>query len=331
MVNYNIEIKKRNSANTGWDNLYPVTKASNVIAENGKSVEAHLAEYANHGNLKNKIINGNFDIWQRGSSFVTVATNTYHADRWRTSLASGNIGIYRNTNEGNLPFKSQYFLGVTRTAGALQQLSQFIENGGLLLSGKTVTLSYWARAITGSFVTRARIGTVETPEIILTPTWQRFTHTVVVTETSGHLPVYLLRDSTGEGAYIAQVQLEEGEYATPFEQRPIGLELVLCQRYTRKVSGAAFPKMLSSDKNNLTFDLSQISRGMRINPVFSNVSPHINATLFNRSGFNALSWGTSYNVSDASVSNVTFSYSEPLIENVEKVGLAYDLILDAEL
>ena len=35
------------------------------------------------------------------------------------------------------------------------------------------------------------------------------------------------------GAYIkiAQVQLEEGSVATPFEQRPYGLELSLCQRY----------------------------------------------------------------------------------------------------
>lgn len=30
---------------------------------------------------------------------------------------------------------------------------------------------------------------------------------------------------------IAQVQLEEGSVATPFEDRPIGLELSLCQRY----------------------------------------------------------------------------------------------------
>ena len=30
---------------------------------------------------------------------------------------------------------------------------------------------------------------------------------------------------------IAQVQLEEGSVATPFENRPIGLELSLCQRY----------------------------------------------------------------------------------------------------
>ena len=32
---------------------------------------------------------------------------------------------------------------------------------------------------------------------------------------------------------IAQVQLEEGSVATPFDVRPYGLELALCQRYAQ--------------------------------------------------------------------------------------------------
>ena len=34
---------------------------------------------------------------------------------------------------------------------------------------------------------------------------------------------------------IGEVQLERGSVATPFEQRPIGLELSLCQRYYESV------------------------------------------------------------------------------------------------
>jgi hypothetical protein len=44
-------------------------------------------------------------------------------------------------------------------------------------------------------------------------------------------------DSLGQqsGTFeIAQVQLEPGPVATPFEQRPIGTELALCQRYYEK-------------------------------------------------------------------------------------------------
>ena len=37
--------------------------------------------------------------------------------------------------------------------------------------------------------------------------------------------------TAGNFVNITQVQLEQGAIATPFEQRPIGLELALCQRY----------------------------------------------------------------------------------------------------
>ena len=36
---------------------------------------------------------------------------------------------------------------------------------------------------------------------------------------------------SGKNFIIGNVQLEEGSVATPFEQRPYGLELSLCQRY----------------------------------------------------------------------------------------------------
>ena len=48
-------------------------------------------------------------------------------------------------------------------------------------------------------------------------------------------------DSLGQqsGTFeIAQVQVEPGPVATPFERRPIGTELALCQRYYYTLSGA---------------------------------------------------------------------------------------------
>jgi hypothetical protein len=50
-------------------------------------------------------------------------------------------------------------------------------------------------------------------------------------------------DSLGQqsGTFdIAQVQIEPGPVATPFEQRPIGTELALCQRYFQSYASTTF-------------------------------------------------------------------------------------------
>jgi hypothetical protein len=49
--------------------------------------------------------------------------------------------------------------------------------------------------------------------------------------------ISFVNQTAGATWQIAGVQLEEGSYATPFEQRPIGTELALCQRYFQYYPG----------------------------------------------------------------------------------------------
>lgn len=44
MSDKNIQMTQRNATNDGWDNLNPKTKAANVIAADGSTVESHLAD-----------------------------------------------------------------------------------------------------------------------------------------------------------------------------------------------------------------------------------------------------------------------------------------------
>ena len=100
-------------------------------------------------------------------------------------------------------------------------------------------------------------------KLSLTTSWQKFTVTVSVPSISGktlgtdgndYLGVLFWFDagssyatraaSLGQqsGTFdIANVQLEEGSVATPFEQRPAGLELQLCQRYYEQSGAGSSP------------------------------------------------------------------------------------------
>src|SRR5690242_1900261 len=105
------------------------------------------------------IINGNFDIWQRGTSFVNPSGG-YTADRFAVDIGAGgtlpttlthsqlqltsgeldgSFYAYRLTTDG---------AGSGFTGGAHYFLQQFVENGTRFLcgAGKSVTVSFYARS-----------------------------------------------------------------------------------------------------------------------------------------------------------------------------------------
>lgn len=218
--------------------------------------------------FKNYIINGNFDIWQRGTSQTcTSAAFQYGSvDRFcLINIEATNYTISRVSVDGTEPFSAKYFVRnvvpLNTTSGIV--FDQHIENLKRF-SNKTITLSMWVKGDAGKkigFGYQASYGTGGTPSasnnilgkiFILTGSWQKVVMTailpdVVIGKTYGTNDDSFLRlsiaFSSGSTTYvpeiffqsgtfdIAQVQLEEGSVATPFENRPYGLELSLCQRY----------------------------------------------------------------------------------------------------
>jgi hypothetical protein len=150
-------------------------------------------------------------------------------------------------------------------AGNYAVLMQYIENVSVL-AGKTVTVSFWAKAdaaknITSEFVQNfgtggspsASVDSIGVTTFALTSTWKKFTTTVTIPSITGktkgtaandRIELVFWFDSGATNADrnnalgqqsgtfdIAQVQIEEGVTATNFEYRPYGIELSLCQRY----------------------------------------------------------------------------------------------------
>lgn len=221
--------------------------------QNADVLDSHLSDYPNHGNLKNKIINGNFDVWQRGTSFSTHGQFT--ADRWKIYCYNGVFSVTRqpfSIGQTDVPGNPKYFtrIDITSSPTAETIIAQNIEDVRTL-AGKKATLSFWVRSniqtlrwqiyqIFGSGGSDTVLAGSDTYSA--TTSWQKITATVNVPSIAGKtigadscLLVRPVRTGTETGwIELAQVQLEEGEYATPFEQRPIGLELMLCQRYFEK-------------------------------------------------------------------------------------------------
>lgn len=218
---------------------------------------------------RNAIINGNFDHWQRGTSF---SAQQYGADRWVNAPSGSSMTQSRQSftlGQTDVPNEPKYFCRntVTSSAGAANFaiLNTKIEDVRTF-AGQTCTFSFWAKADASKNIAVEFLqffGTGGSPSSAvtalgvttcsLTTSWQKFTVTVSLPSISGktigtddnsYLSPHFWFDAGSDynartnslgqqsGTFdIAQVQLEAGSVATPFERRPVGTELALCQRY----------------------------------------------------------------------------------------------------
>jgi hypothetical protein len=230
--------------------------------------------------FRNKIINGNFDIWQRGTSLASGTGERYLADRFiDSSIGSTHTVSQQSFSVGqtNVPNNPSFFhrTVVSSVAGSSNYafIAQKIENVSTF-AGETVTLSFYGKADSNKSIAiefnqffgtggspSSQVNGIGVQKLNLTTSWQKFTVTANIPSISGKTigtdnsnclilafwfdagSDYNSRtNSLGQqsGTFdIAQVQLEEGSVATPFEVRPIGTELELCQRYYELVSTQA--------------------------------------------------------------------------------------------
>ena len=208
---------------------------------------------------KNKIINGDFGIWQRGTTFTNPAAGIYTADRWVLSTdanpTSHTISQQAFT-AGSAPvagYESAYFLrSAITTVGSntVLEIQQRIEDVRTF-ANQNVTLSFWAKADSArssivylyqNFGSGGSSGVyVATPTINYTTSWQRFTFNFSVPSISGKTigsnnSLYVvIRQASASGSTldIWGVQLEAGSVATPFTTATGTLsgELAACSRY----------------------------------------------------------------------------------------------------
>lgn len=148
---------------------------------------------------KNVIIDGNFNVNQRGvSGTVTLAAGAYGHDRWKGGASGATYTFATVANVTTL----------TISAGSLIQVVE-----GLNLQSGTYTLSF-----SGTAQGKINGGSYSASGVTGTATGG--------TNMS-------IEFNTGT---LSLVQLEKGSTATSFDYRPYGTELALCQRFFWKTN-----------------------------------------------------------------------------------------------
>lgn len=106
---------------------------------------------------RNAIINGNFNIWQRATSFSSVANGTYVADRWIYAKSGAAVhDISRSTDVPSVASAGRLFnysvlidcttADTSIASGDFAVLEQRIEGyNWVSLAQKTITLSFWVK------------------------------------------------------------------------------------------------------------------------------------------------------------------------------------------
>lgn len=148
--------------------------------------------------LRNRVLNGGFTVNQRAyASGTALAAGAYGFDRWRAGSGGATLTV-----SAGLPDTT-----VTIAAGSLQQAIEpgNVEGGGYTLS--------WSGTASG------RIQQGAAPAYAASP----------ITVSGLTAGTQIIVEFTGGS--LGRVQLEPGATATPFERRPAGAELALCQRY----------------------------------------------------------------------------------------------------
>lgn len=218
------------------------------------------AKLANSGyelGMRNRIINGDMRIAQRGDTAISNGFIGYGGcDRilgimygFTTAAATLKQVFVAGTTSG-------FWQGVAATTttggpGVIGFTSRIEAKNTYDFSGNAVTVSCQLYQDTGSTLTAsgflqkangtdnfsaaATIGatnTISVPSGVVT----KFTFTTVLGSTDGATglqPIvqFAVGAVTNKNFYIGDLQVEKGATATPFEFRPYGAELALCQRY----------------------------------------------------------------------------------------------------
>ena len=248
--------------------------------------------------FKNRIINGNMGISQRGTSFSTPAIGAYTLDRWYISWGGAAPATVAQIAGPNGFRNSLQITGAA--SNTYTQIVQRIESLNCSdLSGQTITIQAnitvsSAQTIAWFLFYPSAQDNYTSTTVIASGTWSATSTATTFTATVTNLPsgvtngLLLGIAPNNNGAFtsgtfsLTGVQLEKGSTATSFDYRPFGTEMALAQRYYLKISNSAASLFgLIGQVASATTSQFAVNLAMRTTPtcIASNIS--VNDTFAN--------------------------------------------------
>lgn len=255
--------------------------AAGISTTPGTVNPVQLATLGGSGVGENLIINGDFAVWQRGTTQLNAVDGYGSSDRWFNQRYLSTRTVSRvdfDPNQTDVPGKPTFYQNTQFVQGgaqyALTKMTQYIEDV-TRLGEQEVTLSFWARSNAGVMALAVEFeqffgtgGSSETTgigsqNIQIGTTWAKYTHTVTMPDCAGsitedsHTKLNIWFDAANEYSSrvdslppqtgnmdIALIKLEFGDTATDFVVPAPGETLRRCKRYFERKGGDGSLKVM---------------------------------------------------------------------------------------
>lgn len=272
-------VARYNSSNDRFEILFSNSTKDLPVPASGDELQSIQVNAAGDGyelcgpltSFKNKIINGNFDLWDYATS---QTSNGYGSDnRWLNAHSGSSTKTHSRQSftlgQTDVPGEPSYFsrtIVVTGSGASDTVTKQQRIESVRTFAGKTITVSFWAKADSSKDIATeftqyfdaagggsAAVDSIGVTTHSLTSSWAKYTVTIDVPSISGktigsngtdYIQIIFWFDAGStfdartnslgnqSGTFdIAQVQIEDGSVATQFDDRNIAIERILAGRF----------------------------------------------------------------------------------------------------
>ena len=199
------------------------------VAQTPQDIIVYDSESVSNPNL---LVNGDFRIWQNGTTCTPDTSKSYTADQW-LAWTTTDFTATRFTNS-----RGQY--GMSILSGGNLNIGQYVE-GVKFIQNQKVTLSFRASSdvdislnahiVDGNKSSGLSLSDIGYFNIGSTEKAYKYTFTVSANQSSDYFWFRFYHDIANCTLKISEVKLEFGQKATAPIPRPYQEELAICQRY----------------------------------------------------------------------------------------------------